>query len=633
VSVIGLSNNLNKTGFSQDELNSMGGFNRSGGNQAWDGTFGGNGWGGMERVISSGLNINNDYGEKLKMNLAYFYTKSDQTYDSKSYSEQTLPETILKSTSNYNTLQNSQKHNITGLIEWVPDTIKRFKYEPKLNFNPSGDITSSSENSSNTLTPRLTESINNSHSSGFNNTFSHEFSFYTKLKRKDESFRLAHTLSLNKSGSTEFDYNNLISYTTAIQSQILDRLGDNNKHDNSAGISETYNRRFSKKTSAELFSNSRYLTTLEQVSLYNKNTASGSYDQFLPDQSNKLLRYWFVQNLRPQVSYQFNDKLTARAGLNGEFQYINNQFNSTVPNIAKHYLFFFPEFELSGDGYSLNYSESIDQPAIYQLQPITRIYNQLYKSTGNPNLDPSRVHSIYARYYKYNYDKQVNFNLYSSFTLTDNKVVERTTRDTIGAITQTYVNRNGGWRGYFGGNWGKQFKKTQQWQIGLSTNFSGNIDNGSFFFNGDEGTRSNYSFNLKQNINFNYNSTISFNTNYNINENITRYGQVNYPAVNTLKHTIGTDITVRWPARMIFDAKYNYSYNPQIAQGFPRSSNIVDLAVTFLMFKKDRGQLKLSVFDLLDQSVSIYRYAYINSLTTGEQQILQRYFMLTTSIN
>jgi hypothetical protein len=48
-----------------------------------------------------------------------------------------------------------------------------------------------------------------------------------------------------------------------------------------------------------------------------------------------------------------------------------------------------------------------------------------------------------------------------------------------------------------------------------------------------------------------------------------------------------------------------------------------------LFLKKDRGQFKLSVYDLFDQNVSIYRYAGANSITTSEQQILKRYFMLT----
>jgi hypothetical protein len=44
--------------------------------------------------------------------------------------------------------------------------------------------------------------------------------------------------------------------------------------------------------------------------------------------------------------------------------------------------------------------------------------------------------------------------------------------------------------------------------------------------------------------------------------------------------------------------------------------------------KKDRGQLKLSVYDLLNQNISVNRYGNLNATITNEQQILRRYVML-----
>lgn len=67
VSLIGLSNNLNHTAFSRDELNAEGGFDRSGGNTSFNG---GRNWGGgIEKITSGGFNLNQNYGEKLKFNL------------------------------------------------------------------------------------------------------------------------------------------------------------------------------------------------------------------------------------------------------------------------------------------------------------------------------------------------------------------------------------------------------------------------------------------------------------------------------------------------------------------------------------------------------------------------------------
>lgn len=47
-----------------------------------------------------------------------------------------------------------------------------------------------------------------------------------------------------------------------------------------------------------------------------------------------------------------------------------------------------------------------------------------------------------------------------------------------------------------------------------------------------------------------------------------------------------------------------------------------------MMFKQNRGQVKFSVYDLLDQNTTTYRNAANNSITSGEQQILKRYLFI-----
>ncbi len=629
ISFIGLANNLNKTGFSSSELYTMGGFDRSGGTQTWDGTFGSPGRGGIESVASGGVNINNNYGVKLKLNLNYFYTNTIRNTDSKSFAQQTISKTVINSASLYNSRRDEQKHAISGLVEWIPDTVKRIRYEPHLSFSPQMNISDNNANSFNTQLPKITSTLSNSSSDVVNNAFSHTFMFYHKLGKKGRSITINHSLSLTKAGSEDLNYYNLTSYVSAVKSQIIDRSTDNNNINNSADLLITYNQPISKKLTGEFFFSSRYLSTLSKGLTYDKDPISGSYDLLSVTLSKDLTRNLFVQNFKPQFSYVLNAKTTVRLGVGIENQFVKNEFNIiTANNIDKKYYAFFPAFSLSGQGYSINYSESLDQPSIDQMQPIVRIYSQLYKTTGNPNLEPGRSHNFAFNYYNYNYDKQLNTNFNTGITLTNNTVIAITTIDSVGARTATYVNRNNAISAYFSGNIGKQFKKTQKWQIAVSTNFNGNFNRRAFFLNTDEGLQSTYNLNALQNINFNYNSTISFNTNYNLQAALTKYKNVNFASVSTLKHTVGTDVSIRWPNRVIFDARYGYSFNPEATQGFPKSSNIVNLAVTLLMLKKDRAQLKLSVYDLLDQNISVTRTASNNAITTTEQQILKRYFLI-----
>lgn len=630
VSLIGLSNNLNKTGFSQDDLYSMGGFDRSGGSEFYDGTFGGQSWGGnMEKVSSGGLNINNNYGEKLKSNLTYFYTNTRTTASSTNFNEQTLAETILSSSYSSERSNNKNKHALSGLMEWEPDTLNRFRYRPILNLGNEYQQSSGMSSSFNTLHPKLSESnsvnINKSDDRGF----SHTASYFRRFKKEGESINIQHFLNLNRKSADNYSLMDLKSYVETIQSELLDRLEDNNNRSNDAAISIDYSYPLSKSLELELKAGVNYVNSTEKVSNYDKNPVDGLYNVFLAEQSSELTRNTWTQKLMPQLSYRFSKEYNIRVGMNATLQNLQNKFNKAIPDQYLKYFNLFPIVSFQGPGFSIYYKEQIEQPNIAQMQPITRTYTQLRKYIGNPELKPKYNREFTGNFYKYNNEKQVNFNTYAGLTLTDHNTIEKNTIDANGTTTTTPINKDGGVSGYMGANFGKQFKKSQDWQFGLESYFSLHATKSAFFLNQDEGIQYNYHANVSQSFNFNYQSLFTISTKYDFRQSITTYKKVDFKNINTPSHNIGAELTLRWPQRIIIDGKYNFNYNPNLSEGFSKSANILNLAVSIQMFKKDRGQLKLSVFDVLNQSISVYRYANENSVSTSEQQILRRYFLAT----
>ena len=630
VSLIGLANNLNKTGFSGQDLYSMGGFDRSGGAQVYDGTFGGRSYGGMENVASAGFNINNNYGKKLKLNLVYFFTNTENIYNSNSYNEQFLTDTKLVSISqNINNSKNN-KHAISGLVEWVPDTLNRIRYEPKLNFGSDNNTNESFSNSANTQFPKLRTTAFNSRYNANSTDFSHNFNYYRRLKKKGESLNITHSAQLNRSGGDRFSLNDIIAFTADAKSERQDRYEDSWNKSSSADLSITYNYPLIKeKLTLELNAYAKYVSNKDQLSILENNPLTGDYDILQINLSNSLQRNTFTQNLRPQLLYKINKKYSARLGVKAEFMDVKNIFNYGYADIRQNFNNFFPSIRLDGPSMSLSYDERLDLPSISQMQPIVREYNSLYKTTGNPDLVPSRVRNINFNLYKYNHSKQINFNLYSGLTFTDNVVIQQSRVNDIGARTTTYVNRGGSSRGYMGMNFGKQLKKSQKWQIGFNTNINLNLNKRPFILNTDEGFENSFYSTISENISFNYNELLSINARYTFNKQMTRYQDVNFNKVNTYSHTIGTDFSLRWPKKIILDANYSYNYNPQIGEGFQKSAHILNLALSLQMLKKDRGQLKISVYDLFDQNISVSRYAYNNAVNISDREILKRYFLVT----
>lgn len=627
LSVMGAANNLNSTGFSQDDLYSMGGFNRSGTGQVDNGNFGGGRGGGLVDVKSGGLNINNNYGTALKLNLAYFYGNTVNDNDTRNLNEQQLESTLLTSLKTDNYWRRAATHSLGGLVEWKPDTVHTFRYRPTLTFSPQNNHYSGFTNLFNTQNPRLSESIAKINGLTSDDAFAHELWYYLKLK-KGRTLTFNHTLALNSGGTDEYNYNDLNSFTDGLSSSTLDRYTNSGKTNNSAGFWVVYNLPLSKKLTAELFSNSRYLHSAEALFTYDKNEQTGAYDTYLPVQSNDFLRQGFFQNLKPLLNYQVSKGLRIRAALDLEFQYVLNKFNADVADMGKRYLMLFPSLSIDYNRFSISYSEWIDHPAIYNMQPVTRQMSPLYTFVGNPDLIPSKQHQTRANFYNYIPGKMLALNAFASLVLKDDNFVQKTTVDPNGASTSTVVNQDGAVSASIGGGLSKQFKKSRQLQISTGTSANLGYNSYTVFLNSDQGEQDSYFLYLSQNLNFNYKSAIILNSSYTFRKSLVSYTGLDYNPVSTYGHVLGASGMFRLPKRIIIDAKYNFMYNPQVAPGFPKSSHIVNLAVSVLTHKKDRGQLKLSVYDLLDQNISVNRYANVNAVITNEQSILRRYVML-----
>jgi len=626
-SLMGAANNLNSTGFSYNDLQSMGGFNRSGSEQVDYGNFGGRQSGGLVNVKSGGININNDYGKKLKLNLAYFYGNTIINNETKNLNEQAITNTIITSLRTDQDKRNATTHSLGGLVEWRPDTTESIRYRPALTFSPERYRYSSFLKQSNTQVPELSETDGRNRSRTGNNSFSHDFTYYKRFK-KGRSLTINNQLNLNNGNTEKYNYNQLTSFSSELESSLFDRYIKNGSKTTGGGLSILYNLPLSKKLTAELFSNSRYYYWAEPLSTFDVNNASGNYDQFRPEQSNDFERTGFFQNLKPLLNYQISAKLRVRMAIDLEIQDVNNKFNTSVNDIRQRFTVWFPSLAIDYSGFSMNYFESIDVPTIYNMQPLSREISAQYKFIGNPKLIASRQRFLRANYYQYITSRLLSISGYASSTFSDNNFVQKAVIDDKGFTTATVVNKDGGQWINGGGSIGKQFKKSQAWQIGMRTGFFGSYNSRIVFLNNDEARQRIRSFGVTQDFTLNYKSVAMVNFNYMYQRSLVDYLNQDFNSVINYSHRLGGSSSLRLPNRIVIDAKYSFIYNPQITQGFPRSSHIVDLAVSLLTHKKDRGQLKLSVYDLLNQNISVTRYGYLNALITNEQLILKRYIML-----
>jgi hypothetical protein len=328
------------------------------------------------------------------------------------------------------------------------------------------------------------------------------------------------------------------------------------------------------------------------------------------------------------LNYQITPKLRVRAAIDLEIQDVNNKFNASAKDLRQRITVWLPSLSIDYNGFSVQYMEWIDLPSLYQMQPLERQTSAQYTFIGNPELKASRVRNIRGNFYKYINSRMLSLNGYVNSNFYNNSFVQRAIIDATGFTTASVVNKDGSYNADGNLYISKQFKKTQDWQLGLSSGLGGFFRDYVVFLNNAEARQKSTSIGFRQNFSVNYKSAAMMNVYYNFNRSVVDYNNPNFSNVVNWTHYLGVSGTFRLPKRIVLEPNYFFRFNSQIAQGFPRSSHIVNVALSVLTQKKDRGQIKLSVYDLLNQNISVNRYGNLNAMITSEQQILKRYVML-----
>jgi hypothetical protein len=631
VSLLGYTNNLNSTGFDFNDLYSNGGLNR-GGDAFYRGGFGGFGRigaQGKQTATTAGVNINTDYGRKFKMNLAYVYKHTNTINNSINNRQQFLADTTTTTNSTSNSLSKADSHIITGTLTWRPDDKAQLIYSPSLNImNNNGSNISSGNSFTNFVNP-----INNSTNSGNSNnntlSFQQSLSYNKQLKKKGSSININHNISYNPGSGTNFDNQNFTSYTATFPSYVYRQQGDNINRNGNGNVSVSYRTPISKKIAFDAAVTSQYNSAVDKVSTYDYNPVTGQYDSFLLMKSSDLTRHTWAENLNTGLTYDNEKGLNIMAHINPQVQQVTNIFNRSLPNIDKNFFYTLPSASITYKSYSLSYANSVQLPNIGDMIPYTVVFSPQYSVTGNPDLKPTLRNSFSLSYRKYNYQKGFNLYFTGSANFEENSIVRKQTQTSQLVETSTPINRDGRYNYNVNGSIGKQIKKWKDVHLNFNTSLSLATNHDFFVLNQQDGYQNNYRVGITQHISLNYKDIIQLDPEYTLSEVYTNYTGVNYNNQNNLTHNLNTQFTFFLPKKYNIDGTYTYYYNPQVTPGFQKSSNLLNLSLAHQFLPKDRAEIKLSCYDILDQSISNTRYIGYNSITDNQTEMVRRYFMIT----
>ncbi len=639
ISLLGYSNNLTRSGFGIQDIMNIGGFGRSSinsmmvsstGGFALNGiSFGGLGQG-IQRSSGGGLNVNHVLNKNTTLSVQYFYGATRTETGQRGRIQQFFNDTTLLQNSTATGLSNDFSHRISAYLKSNLDSLSTLQYRPSFVLSKVNGSNTAITKSDNNYDGALNESNNaeNFKNRGFSMT--HDLSYNRNFTKKGRTLFASLLFSINTADRDQYNEAANIFYKTG-STTALQQLRNQDQQNWNGRLNAVYNEPLSDKWSLrftqalEMFGNEEAITTLDYDPL------SGEF--VIPNETftNGLTRDGFRSSTFTGFNYRYK-KITITPGVTFRALSINNHFQKD-PSLKQSFFFALPALTLRLDKWNLSYSVSANEPAVADLQPTVNNTNPLFIQTGNSSLNPTLSHNIGVNAFANNIKKSLTYNFYINGTISKDAVVRERIINEDGVQLTRPVNVNGVWQVSMSNGIRKQYKFSQKWKASIGANLYGAYNRSLVLLNTNKSNTHNFTINPSLNWSFNWDDKVELIQRYGPSWSKSSYDDPVYRGLEFWRHGASTELIVRLPKRIVWESSLDYNYNPQVVAGMQKSVFLWNAAVNLLFFKQDKGQLKLSVYDLLNQNRSVYRTINENYIRDTESLLLRRYYLLTFTYN
>ncbi|HYF32477.1 MAG TPA: outer membrane beta-barrel protein [Chitinophagaceae bacterium] len=670
ISVVGQINNINQQNFASQDLLGVtsnvnrgggGGGNRGGGgnNRGGGGNPGGGGgnWGGggqgnflvgqqpgISKTNAFGVNFSDQWGKNLQVTGSYFYNKNTnlnnerinrEYFASSEDSAQFYQENSLTNSDNYN-------HRVNMRMEYKIDSSNSIIFTPRLRMQKNNSFSSLNSELS---YPNAPVSVFSSSDRAFGNGYN----FSGELLYRHAFAKRGRTISINlesewerNSGETYIESINRFYKGSIPQEDSLQQFSDRVNKGREFTVNVNYTEPLGK---GQLQFNYRPSWTVNNADqqTFHYDAAAGKYSVFDDSLSNKLDNTYNTQN--GGISYRVGDRDNSFSiGLNYQHAVLEGQ--QTFPYVAKVERSFsnlLPNLRWQKkisprSSIRVFYRARTNPPSVTQLQDVINIRNILFPSTGNPELNQDYAHSLVTRYQFTNSAKRTSFfaNIFvqntqnyitnASYLITKDSAVSSSIVLREGARLTKPVNLDGYWsvRSFLTFGMPLNFiKSSLNLNAGVSySRIPGLIDN-------VENLSNSYNYNVGAVVASNINEYVDFTLSYSANFN--RVQNSIQPQLNNnyFNHVAGMQLNLLSKKGWLFQNDVTNQMFRGLTTGFNQNYWLWNMAVGKKFLKDQKGELKLSVFDLLKQNQAISREVNEIFIEDVQNDVLQQYFMLT----
>ncbi len=628
ISAIGNFNNINEQGFSSADyvsfMQGIGFRNRgSNGLSINDGLSNG-----FVTTNAGGLNINHDFSSKVDVSVSYFLNDISNDLSSLVIRENFGRGESFFDRAGSEENNSSTNHRIISEVNIEIDSSQDLKLR-------SSVVINNGNSDYNGLTQRSNNQgiIQNSSSqlysnAGSNTDLSGRATYRKKFGGiKKRIFTLQANLNDNTS-DTEGQLNSVNTFFDNVQmSQLIEDLSQLQMQiddDNNYRIEASYVEPLKSNTFLELkYIRQDFNSDLEREVLDEIMGGTLTND----DLSNAYRRDYFYD--RGALIWHLN---TDKSSLSVEGAVQNSVLKGDIISegiqIENDILRFLPRVNLrhelgQSQNIRLRYSTSVNEPSMTQLQPVPDNSDPINVYVGNANLVPEYTHRVRLNYMNYDQFSFRSFFAFINARYTKNNITNQTIIDAdFRQITQPVnVDYDFNLSGNLSFSTPLKLLKTR---LNVGTRLS--YQNSLVFINALENTRNRYTSSINARLENRKKTIFDWEIGGTYAYNITTFNQSDRDQ-NFSNKSLFADVSYNIKKSMSISTSINVDFYSEEQFGAATTVPIWKASLSKYLLQDQKLELRLSIFDILDQNIGISRINGLNFVENSEIQSLGQYLM------